>query len=148
MTIFISPEGTAEAQTAGDIPAAVGAAPVGATMQGNPQQAQYQPHGVQPPAPLTPVQQLTGTQMSSGQIPVNAQPTNVAVVPGGDTLLAQMSRGQVAMCDSTYGQGGFIQQNGGSSPQAQQPAATNVQPVTARVASVMTYPSPANYVGN
>ena len=95
------------------------------------------------------MQQLTATQLSSGLVPANLQTTNVAqgagpanqgaAGAGGDSLLAQMSRGQVLLCDSTYGQGGFIPQNGGSSPQATTPAASITQPTTARVASLVTY---------
>jgi hypothetical protein len=107
---------------------------------------------VEPPAPQTPVQQLTGTQVSSGYIPTNLQPTttlqgsgpaNQGGQAGGDSLLAQMSRGQVLMCDSTYGQGGFVPQNGGASPQVPSPAANVTQPTTARVASNVTYPTNA-----
>lgn len=134
--------------TAGDAPALPGAAPVGATMQGNPQSAQLEPFGVLVPAPQNPVQQLTETQISNGNMPLQTQPTNVAAQPGTDSLMAQMSRGQVIMADSTYGQSGFIPQNGGCSPQAASPAANVSQPVLARVASAVTIPSPAVYTGN
>src|SRR5208337_4549892 len=126
-----------------------GAAPNGAAMQGNP----FTPNGMplpNLPGNQNPVQQLTGTQISAGNISANSEPTNVNIQPGTDSLLAQMSRGQVIMADSTYGQGGFIPQNGGSSPQAQQPAASITQPVTARVASALTYPATGaatNYTG-
>jgi hypothetical protein len=125
-----------------------GAAPVpGGVMNGNPQAAQFQPMGVQPPVPLNPVQQLTGTQQSSGQIPNHLHPNNVAAPPGTDSLLAQMSRGQVIMADSTYGQGGFIPQNGGCSPQVPSPAANVSQPILARVASAIGVPTPPVYAG-
>jgi hypothetical protein len=118
-------------------------------MQGNPQSAQYQESGVQPPVPENPVQQLLGTQISNGQMPVHQHPnTSVPAMPGTDSLMAQMSRGQVIMADSTYGQGGFIQPNGGSSPQAVQPAQNIVQPVLARVASGVAVPVPPIYTGN
>lgn len=128
-----------------------GAAPLGSgAMQGNPNPPSNTDNcfGTEPGLPQNPVQQLTATQLSSGLIPANLQPTNVPQGAGpsnqggnagGDSLLAQIARGQVILADSTYGQGGFIPQNGGSSPQAQQPAATNTQPVTARVASAVTY---------
>jgi hypothetical protein len=125
-----------------------GGAPVGSTMQGNPQESQYAPAGVYSPVPQNPVQQLTGTQISSGQIPVHLHPNNVAAPPGTDSLLAQMSRGQVIMADSTYGQGGFIPQNGGCSPQVPSPGANINQPILARVASVIGVPSPPVYAGN
>jgi hypothetical protein len=130
-----------------------GAAPVtgsGNQMQGNPNPGSLQDNclGTEPGLPQNAVQQLTHTQISSGLIPANLQPTNVLQgagpanqggLGGGDSVLAMMSRGQVLMCDSTYGQGGFIPQNGGSSPQAQQPSASITQPSTARVASVVTF---------
>jgi hypothetical protein len=130
-----------------------GAAPVpgaGNLMQGNPNPGALQDNcfGTEPGEPQNPVQQLTGTQLSSGLIPTNLQPTNVLQGAGpanqggnagGDSLLAQMSRGQVLMCDSTYGQGGFVPQNGGASPQVTTPAASITQPSTARVANVVTY---------
>jgi hypothetical protein len=127
-----------------------GDAPVanaGQIMQGNPQGSQFQPSGVQPPVVMNPVQQLTGTQISSGQIPVHVHPNNLAAPPGTDSLLAQMSRGQVLMCDSTYGQGGFIAANGGMSPQAGQPGQNVNQPVLARVASAISIPNPPVYAG-
>jgi len=137
--------------TAGEGAGAPGAAPVGATMQGNPQASQFTPSGNYLPGNQNAVQQLTSTQISAGNIITSSVPTNVATAPGTDSLMAQMSRGQVLMCDSTYGQSGFIPQNGGASPQAASPAANVSQPVTARVASTLTYPSPGsaqNYTGN
>jgi hypothetical protein len=122
--------------------------PGGALATGNPQGSQFQPSGVQPPAPELPVQQLLDTQIDSGQVPVHVQPTNVAALPGTDSLMAMMSRGQIMRGDSTYGQGGFIQPNGGSSPQAGQPAQNVMQSVTARVASVVTINNPPVYTGN
>jgi hypothetical protein len=116
-------------------------------MQGNPQGSQYQPAGVYPPVPENPVQQLTGTQQSSGQLPNHLHPNNIAAPPGTDSLLAQMSRGQVIMADSTYGQGGFIPQNGGCSPQVPSPSANVSQPVLARVASAIGVPVPPVYAG-
>jgi hypothetical protein len=90
-------------------------------------------------------QQLTGTQVSSGNVIASSVPTNVLTVPGTDSLLAQMSRGQVIMADSLYGQSGFIPANGG----AANPNIAAVTPVTARVASVLTYPATQqNYTGN
>lgn len=131
-----------------------GAAPLGAQMQGNPNPGGLQDNclGAEPGTPQNPVQQLTATQISSGLIPTNLQPTTTlqgvglttqGANAGGDSLMAQLSRGQVLLCDSTYGQGGFIQQNGGSSPQATTPAASVTQPATARVANVVTYPANA-----
>jgi hypothetical protein len=131
-----------------------GAAPNGVQMQGNPNPGSLQDNclGTEPGTPQNPVQQLTVTQLASGLIPTNLQPTNVLQGAGpanqggnagGDSLLAQMSRGQVLMCDSTYGQSGFIPQNGGASPQAVTPAANVTQSSTARVANIVTYPANA-----
>ncbi len=130
-----------------------GAAPLGTgAMQGNPNPSQITNNAVnvEPPVPQNAVQILTGTQISSGNIPTNLQPTTTLQGSGptqqggnagGDSLLAQMARGQVLMCDSTYGQGGFIPSNAGASPQVPSPAANVTQPATARVASVVTYPA-------
>jgi hypothetical protein len=134
--------------TGGNGAGAPGGAPVGSSMQGNPQESQFQPLGVQPPAPLNPVQQLLGTQISNGQMPAHQHPNTVVLAqPGTDSLLAQMSRGQVIMADSTYGQSGFIPQNGGASPQAVTPAANISQPVLARVASALVLPATPVYTG-
>jgi hypothetical protein len=127
-----------------------GGAPLGAQMQGNPNPNSLGDNclGTEPGLPQNPVQQLTSTQVSSGLIPTNLQtttvlqgsgPPNQGGNAGGDSLMAQMSRGQVMLCDSTYGQSGFIPQNGGASPQAATPAANITQPTTARVASSVTY---------
>lgn len=150
---FWTPVGASDAfDTGAGMP---GAAPVpgaGNLMQGNPNPNQTNVSSVngEPPVPQNAVQQLTETQLSSGLIPTNLQPTTTLQGTGptqqggnagGDSLLAQMSRGQVLMCDSTYGQSGFIPQNGGASPQVPSPAANVTQPATARVASSITYPA-------
>src|ERR1700676_5454915 len=85
--------------TAGDGAGQPGGAPLGTgLMQGNPQESQFQPNGVQPPGPENPVQQLLGTQISNGQMPVHQHPNTVVLAqPGTDSLMAQMSRGQVIM---------------------------------------------------
>jgi len=129
-----------------------GAAPNGAQMQGNPNPNSLGDNclGTEPGTPQNPVQQLTHTQISSGLIPTNLQdtttlqgtgPANQGGNAGGDSLMAKMSRGQVLLCDSTYGQSGFIPQNGGASPQSTTPAASITQPATARVANIVTYPA-------
>lgn len=136
--------------TAGEGAGQPGGAPVGATMQGNPQESQFTPNGNYQPGNQNAVQQLTGTQVSAGNISANSVPVNVLTAPGTDSLLAQMSRGQVIMADSTYGQGGFVPSNGGASPQVPSPAANVTQPALARVASGLTYPAPGaqNHTGN
>jgi hypothetical protein len=136
--------------TAGDGAGAPGAAPNGAAMQGNPQSSQFTPDGNYPPSNQNAPQQLTSTQISSGNISANSVPVNALTAPGTDSLLAQMSRGQVIMADSTYGQGGFIPSNGGASPQVPSPSANVTQPALARVASGLSYPAPGaqNHTGN
>ena len=119
-----------------------GAAPLGTQMQGNPNGASNAIPAQDLSGNQNAVQQLTGTQISAGNISANSVPINALTAPGTDSLLAQMSRGQVIMADSTYGQGGFIPQNGGASPQVIAPAANITQPVLARVASGLTYPAP------
>jgi hypothetical protein len=140
--------------TAGEGAGAPGDAPTpgtaGTLMTGNPQSSQYTPNGNYQPQNQNAVQQLTGTQISAGNINTNSVPTNALTAPGTDSLMAQMSRGQVIMADSTYGQSGFIPQNGGASPQVPSPAANLSQSVTARVANVLTYPAPGatSFTGN
>jgi hypothetical protein len=126
-----------------------GAAPVpgaGNLMQGNPN---VEPSGVmtQPPANQNAPQILAGTQISSGNISLNSVPTNVLSAPGTDSLLAQMSRGQVILKDTTYGMSQFIPANGGTSNSYQ----ATISPVVTGPASGLTYPavgSSQNYTGN
>jgi hypothetical protein len=138
--------------TAGEGAGAPGDSPTpgtaGTLMTGNPQSSQFTPSGNYLPGNQNAPQQLTGTQISAGNICTNSVPTNVLTAPGTDSLLAQMSRGQTIMADSTYGQGGFIPQNGGASPQVPSPAANLTQPVLARVASGVTVPAVPVYTGN
>lgn len=153
MTNFFAPQGAASAQTAGNGAGEPGAAPVGSSMQGNPQASQFQPNGVNLPAPqLTPATAiLRPTQFSNGNIPLHAQPSTVGAAPtagagagsGNDSLLALMSRGQVLLAGSTYGQSGFIPANGGSSPQAGQDTQNSVQ-----TGAAIAYAVPPTYTGN
>lgn len=133
-------------QTAGDGAGEPGAAPVGATMQGNPQASQYTPSGAHVPGPQNTAAQLLATQMSNGTVPAHTQPSNVAITAGLDSLLAQLSRGQVILKDSTYGISQFIPANGGAGP-APVPAASTV-PVTTGPASGITLNNPPVYSGN
>jgi hypothetical protein len=137
--------------TAGEGAGAPGGAPVpgaGTLMTGNPQESQFTPNGNYLPQNQNCPQQLTSTQISAGNISANSVPTNVNTAPGTDSLLAQMSRGQVIMADSTYGQGGFVPGNA-ASPNPIGGSAGPV-PVTARVASALTYPAPGatSFTGN
>jgi len=144
MTNFFGPSGPTEVNDGYP-----GAAPVpgaGNLMQGNPN---IEASGVlinlpgnqnSSGAPLT-------TQIASGNISVNSVPTNVLSAPGTDSLLAQMSRGQVILADSTYGQSQFIAANAGAG-NAITPA---VSPVVTGPASGLTYPAAGgaqNYTGN
>lgn len=134
------------ATTAGDIPGQPGATPSSAStsvMQGNPSSGQYQPAGVLPPGPINSSAQALASQISNGQIPLHTQPTNVNVAPGLDSLLAQISRGQVVLKDSNYGNAVFAP---ASSPANQ--ASANVVPIPTGQASAVTVPSPVVYSGN
>jgi hypothetical protein len=123
-----------------------GAAPNGAQMQGNPQTPSNLPaqnlSGNQNTAGI-----LLGTQLANGNLLHNSVPTNVNSAPGTDSLLAQMSRGQVILKDSTYGIAQFTP--GNSAPA---PGAPSAQPVVAGIASSaagLTYPAPGaqNHTG-
>lgn len=122
-----------------------GAAPLGTQMQGNPQTPSNLPaqnlSGNQNSAA-----QLAATQFANGNISLNSVPTNVFSAPGTDSLLAQISRGQVILKDSTYGMSQFIPGNAGAG-NVNTPTA---QPVTTGVASGLTYPAPGaqNHTGN
>lgn len=88
--------------------------------------------------------QLTATQISSGNISLNSVPVNVNSAPGTDSLLAQMSRGQVILKESTYGIAQLVPANGGAanSPQA------SVAPIATGPASALSYPaSQQNHTG-
>lgn len=124
--------------TSGEGAGAPGAAPLGTSMQGNPQSSQFTPSGNYLPGNQNAVQQLTGTQLSSGNIVASSVPTNVLTAPGTDSLLAQMSRGQVIMADSLYGQSQFAP---GNATQLNPINAATTVPVTARVGNVLTYPA-------
>ncbi len=127
-----------------------GAAPVpgaGNQMQGNPN---IEPSGVliNLPGNQNAPQQLLATQLSSGNISANSVPTNVNTAPGTDSLLAQMSRGQVILGDSTYGQSAFIP---GSSGTPNPINGAFQVPVVTGQASALAYPaagSAQNYTGN
>ena len=132
--------------TAGEGAGQPGAAPVGSTMQGNPASSQYQPSGVQPPQPITSSAQLLATQISNGQIPLHTHPTTVAGPPGVDSLLAQLSRGQVIFNQSTYGQSAFIPPNGGAGPQ-NGTSGVNLAAVATGQANGITVGNPPVYTG-
>jgi hypothetical protein len=103
----------------GDIAQSAGTAPLGTgLMQGNPyDSASRQNNGVYPPVPQVGAGAAgvpdVANQIAEGYIPVNVQPTNVATAPGTDSLMAQLSRGQVILNQSTYGQGTFAPAAGG-----------------------------------
>jgi hypothetical protein len=138
--------------TAGEGPGQPGAAPVGATMQGNPQASQFQPSGVHVPAPQaggvgqTVNTALSHDAMSRGNIPLHTHPTNAAGPPGVDSLLAQLARGQLILNQSTYGQGSLTPANGGAGPQ-NVPAASVVS-VPIGIAANLSIANPPVYTGN
>jgi len=120
-----------------------GAAPLGTQMQGN-------PNGASSAIPVQDLSgnqnssgQLLGTQLANGNVLHNSVPTNVNSAPGTDSLLAQMSRGQVILKDSTYGMAQFTPANAGTG----NVSAPTVQPVVAGIASSasgLTYPAPGS----
>lgn len=132
--------------TAGDGAGAPGAAPLGATMQGNPQSSQYTPDGNYLPSNQNTSAQLAATQISNGNISLNSVPINVNSAPGTDSLLAQIARGQVILKDSTYGMSQFIPGNAGAG-NANTPT---TQSIVTGPASGLTYPAPGaqNHTGN
>jgi hypothetical protein len=137
------PASLAEFETNTGMP---GAAPNGAQMQGNPNGSVDAVPQQNLPGNQNAVQQLAATQISNGNISANSVPINVNSAPGTDSLLAQLSRGQVILTDTTYGQSAYIAGNAGAG-NVNTPA---VQPVVTRVASGLTYPAPGaqNHVGS
>jgi hypothetical protein len=136
-------------QTAGDIGNAAGSAPVpgaGNQMQGNPGDTSARANaGLYAPGNQNTAAQLATTQISNGNISLNSVPTNVLSAPGTDSLLAQMSRGQVILKDSTYGIAQFTPGNAGAG-NVSTPA---VVPVATGPASGLTYPATQqNHTGN
>jgi hypothetical protein len=138
-------------QTAGNDNGQPGGAPVGATMQGNPQESSYKPYGAYPPAPQaggaaqTVNTPLSHHLMSTGAIPLQTHPTNAAGPPGVDSLLAQLARGQLILNQSTYGQGSLTPANGGAGPQ-NVPAAQVVS-IPVGIASTLNVANPPIYTG-
>lgn len=147
----------ADGTTAGDTNIGMpGGPPVpgAAAMQGNPDPRNLtSPCVYQTPSPqVGPTQVLgavpdTASGLATGGIPHNAQPTNANVTPGGDSVLAQLSRGQLSLNQSNYGQGSFIPQNGGASPQAPQPGSVAVSSIAVGAATVPTFATPVNTEG-
>jgi hypothetical protein len=123
-----------------------GAAPLGATMNGNPNGPASAIPEQNLPGNQNAPQQLMATQMSSGNISANSVPINVNSAPGTDSLLAQISRGQVILKDSTYGMAQFTPGNAG----AGNVSTPTVQPVVTGPANGLTYPAPGaqNHTGN
>jgi hypothetical protein len=121
-----------------------GAAPNGTQMQGNPQT----PSNI-PAQNLSGNQntgaQLAATQLANGNVLHNSVPVNVLSAPGTDSLLAQLSRGQVILKDSTYGLSQFVPANAG----AGNPNVAAATPVVTGPASGLTYPAPGaqNHTG-
>ena len=75
---------------------------------------------------------LIGFQVTQAASNFSRMARRQSAATGTDSLLAQMSRGQVIMADSTYGQSAFVPANGGA---GQPPGVAGAVPVTARVAS-------------
>jgi len=111
-----------------------GGPPNGSQMQGNPNPLQITVPAVavEPPLPQNTAAAPLTTQLAAGNIPHNLQPTNTQQA-GGDSVLAQLNRGQVMLGDSTYGQS--------IAPGAAPP------PVPTGAASGVTYSGNGNYSG-
>lgn len=148
MTNFL-PSSTIQ-QTAGDTGIAPGNAPVANAaqiMQGNPSGSQYQPMGVQPPQPMNGTSTSGASapaQMSNAQIPVHTQPTNTNLAAGTDSLMAMMSRGQLSLNQSNYGQPGALAPN----PNGPAPQGTSCVPIPTGFANLVTIATPPVYTGN
>src|ERR1700679_1042560 len=121
-----------------------GAAPNGAQMQGNPQTPSNLPAQNLSGNQNTSAQ-LAATRLANGNVLHNSVPVNVLSAPGTDSLLAQMSRGQVILKDSTYGLSQFVPANAG----AGNPNVAAATPVVTGPASGLTYPAPGaqNHTG-
>jgi hypothetical protein len=122
----------------------------GGVMNGNPDPGNDSEFGRYPPGPqIGNAAQTINTpqlsaQLSQGNVPANAQPTNVLAQPGGDSLLAQVARGQLLLNHSTYGQGSLVPQAGGVTVVP----APAVQPVAVGIPANATVASPPNYTGS
>jgi hypothetical protein len=117
-----------------------GAAPLGTQMQGNPNGASSAIPAQDLSGNQNTSAQLAGTQLANGNVLHNSVPVNVLSAPGTDSLLAQMSRGQVILKDSTYGMAQFTPGNAG----AGNVSTPTVQPVVTGPASGLTYPAPGS----
>ena len=133
--------------TAGDVASQPGLSPVGSTMQGNP--VAQQEAGAYVPAPQvggsgqTLNAPLAHDTISRGNVPLNAQPSNlVNAAPGTQSLLALMSTGQVSLNQTLYGSAAFAP---ASAPAGQ---LTPPPSVATGPGSSITVASPAVYVGN
>jgi hypothetical protein len=117
-----------------------GAAPLGTQMQGNPNGASSAIPAQDLSGNQNTSAQLAGTQLANGNVLHNSVPVNVLSAPGTDSLLAQMSRGQVILKDSTYGMAQFTPGNAG----AGNVSTPTVQSVVTGPASGLTYPAPGS----
>jgi len=115
-------------------------------MQGNPQASQYTPSGAHVPGPQNTAAQLLATQISNGSIPLHVQPGTPADLRGTDSLLAQLSRGQVILKDTTYGMSQYIQGNGGAGPVPT--PGVNMASIATGPASGIAVGNPVTYAGN
>ena len=125
-----------------------GAAPLGTgLMQGNPQTPPSATPQPNLPGNQNTGAQLTATQLSNGSISANSQPTGVLTAPGTDSLMAQMSRGQLVLGGQQQGfQSSVLSADGGGGPA---PGQVAVSPQGVRNASALPYPaSQQNFTGN
>lgn len=123
-----------------------GAAPLGTQMQGNPNGAVGAMPEQNLPGNQNSSDALTATQLASGNISANSVPINVNTAPGTDSLLAQISRGQLSLGGSTTFQSSMLRADGGTAPAGQ----PSIVPQPVRTASSLTYPAPGaqNHTGS
>jgi hypothetical protein len=144
MTVFFPNSSMQNTSTQGGGPGFPGDAPVpnvAQIMNGNPQGSQDQPYGVYPPQPINGISTSGASapaQMSNGQIPVNVQPSNANIAAGLDSLMAQMSRGQISLNQSNYGQPGALGPVIGQGPA---PQGTNIVPLPTGFANAVLLPT-------
>jgi hypothetical protein len=147
------------AQTAGDIAQAAGSAPLGSgAMQGNPKDTSDRVstgggYDTLPGPQVGGAGQTLGTTpathdlISRGAVPLSAVPTSgVLQQTGTDSLLAQMSRGQVSLNQSNYGQPAQVPKEAGTGPQPQPTA--QLQPLPSQAGSSITVGATPSYTGN
>jgi hypothetical protein len=118
--------------------------PAGPNGPAPPWSQQVLPIANYPPAPQVSATQALTTQVSNGNITTQTQPANTNQGPGNQSVLAQLSTGQIVFNQSLYGQASQVPGCAGIiSGQANQPGST----VATGAASGLTVATPPVYVG-